>query len=719
MNPPLLAIIRICQDLKGLIAIHLVLLAMTVICANGDSLDFRFQVTYLIFVLPGWLLAPRWTPRHSTLVRQYAHALITSFLIHGWLVFIGTSLGLGFRGYFVGFAVVSIAALADRFRQLSRHDDVRKLRISGTDLALWLSIILFVVIVYRMPRSNDIGQFMLQQQDAAVSFLLTPSPIGMSGMGLDQAMPRWKANHWHLWPSLMAVASGLPVSDVLLRFAPIPLAFASFVVLLNTLQSLCGRRMPLWAVTLAVLGPVLLWYRSYNAFTYSFRITNSFCLDKDFCLFLLIPSIVYLAAGWLRGAKHFVPVMILSVPAILRFHPMTAVYLVLLTPFVLIGFQRARNSLPQPRGSLKFLQSMVQDRRAIAITGSAITLLTAAVVIGDAQSFHHEIHEVIGLDFADSLSGRPLHHWIGHYALIRELGVPLDTSQWTGNRLHLRLSIISDSGLFVVAHLAWVIWGIALWRTKRWDDLRRWFAVGFALATLWIIILASYFFLPRYPYLFAGFERLHWFAFIPALVSAASGFKVLAEGGDSVVKFARGGKTLEPFAWLVVVGLVSFSSVSMAIDRPTGLTGIRGLNSRLDYELPEYKQRLSHYQSKPPTTGLVSVRPSYLTDDDRVLVLGSTEQDRYWLMKQSIYWQEPYAEAFALHVFGDQFRRDREQFYMLVDRITKLEDVRRWFDEKRITLVIDHRDGGDEFLEQFNRDQDLGMRRIEPGVWRY
>lgn len=661
--------------------------------ASGDVGDLRFQAAFLLFVFPGWLIAPRWTGTHSGLVKQYSHALITSFLIHGWIVAIGSLLGLDFRDYFIGFGIVFAASIADRLVHLKRSRASRTIAIPPGEILLWIAILLFVVVVFSQPRSNDITQFFLQQQDAVITLQLSPSAIGVAGMGLDQAMPRWKANYWHLWPALMAVATGLPIRDVLFRIAPIPLALAALVCLIHTVRSLSGFRTPMWAVVLAVLGPVVLWYRAYNAFTYSFRLTNSFALDKDFCLFFVIPAVVYLAAGWLRGAKHFLPIMALSIPAILRFHPMTAVYLVLLTPFVLIGFQRS-----------------VVRVRSISLATSSLLMLAAVIAIGDAQSFHHEIQTIIRTDFLDSQNGRPLHYWIGQYASIRQFDGILDTSTWNGDQFRLKYAIIYDSGLFLVAHLALLAWSVRLLTRHDTGQAKRWFAVGIALATLWFVILVSPIILGRYPHIIAGYERLHWFAFVPALVGVSSGFRA---AWVSI-------PTKHHFQW-IAVGLVAavlvYSAACLALLRPTGLANVRGLNSRLDFELEDYKARIAD-DGQPSREDPIAHKPTFLKGDDRVLSLGGSNGDRYWLMKQSVFWREPYAEAFALHEFGDDFLADRRQVYALVDRMPQTIFDPQWLHRKQITLLVDRRAGGDEFLNQLNKDYQLGMKRIEPGVWR-
>ncbi len=708
IDRPVHLFVSICKELSGLSAIHLALLTATIALAGGDGDDLRFQVVYLMFVLPGWLLSPRWTGNHAGLAKQYVHALITSFLIHSWLVAGGIWLGLGLGAYFIGFGAVLAASLIDRGVSLGRGGKVRALRLDAEDLVIWLVVLLFVVIVYRAPRSNDIGQFLLQQQDAVETRMLRPSAIGMSGMGVDQPMPRWRANYWHLWPSLAGVASGLPVRAVLLRFASLPLSLAALVCLLHTLKSVCRRTMPMWAVVLAVFGPVVLWYRAYNAFTYSFRLTNSFCLDKDFCLFFLIPAIVYLAAGWLRGARQFVPLLALSIPAVLRFHPLTAVYLLLLLPFVVVGFQRPQRS--------------ILNAKSLALVVGAILLFLVVLQLGDAQSFHQQIHELLRIDFADSVAGRPLHYWIGHYGSIRELNVPLDTSAWTGDSFHLSLAIIFDCGLLLVAHAAWLIWGVQVWLEKRNLDRRRWIAVGIALAMPWAIIMLSPVLLGNYPYLLAGFERLHWFAYLPALVAVACGSKAVADFVEAMIHWPardRGKRLVNQVAITLTCGLVLYSALALAMGYPTGLANIRGLNSLLDYELPAYQQRVDQSTEIAMDAKMDAIKPEYLRDNDRVLLLGSRASEHYWLFKQAVFWNDPYAEAFALHRRGADFLDDRSRFYALFDRIPDAKAIKSWLDQKQITLIVDRRDHSDDYFGQLNQSQKLGLRRIEPGVWRY
>ena len=110
-----------------------------------------------------------------------------------------------------------------------------------------------------------------------------------------------------------------------------------------------------------------------------------------------------------------------------------------------------------------------------------------------------------------------------------------------------------------------------------------------------------------------------------------------------------------------------------------------------------------------------ATRPTYLLPGDRVLFLDNSGNDQYWLIKQGVFWSEPYAEAFALSRRGDSFLRDRTYFYALLDRVESSR-LREWLEQRGVTLMIDRREGGDACLAQLNEQASLGMRKIVPGV---
>ncbi len=295
---------RILGDLRGLFLVQGLLLACTCLFTPSDVGDLRVQLAWLAFLVPGWCFSAWWTGHRASLPVRYTHAVISATGIHGCVAGLGSLLHLGFQAYYGALVTLAIVLLVMLGRVLGLRNRNQRIRLSAIEWMVWMAVMVFVVAVYREPRSADIIQFSMQQQDMTANESLQPSLVGMQALGVNETMPRWRSQLWHLAPSLIADATGLPVEGVLRRWAPIPIAFSVLVVLIEVVRHLTARQVPLWAVVIAVAGPVVLWYRSYNAFNYSFRLTNNFCLDKDLCLFLLIPATIYLAVRWIRGARE-------------------------------------------------------------------------------------------------------------------------------------------------------------------------------------------------------------------------------------------------------------------------------------------------------------------------------------------------------------------------------------------------------------------------------
>ena len=723
----------ILSELRGLLLVQSLLLALTWLLTPSDSGDLRVQLAWLVLLVPGWFFSASWTGRRASLPIRYAHAVISAIGIHGCVAGFGSLLQLGFRGYYVTFAAVTLVLLARRWRFLVRHGGKQRLRLPAIEWIVWIAVMVFVVAVYRVPRSVDIIQFSMQQQDMTANESLQPSLVGMEALGVREAMPRWRSQLWHLAPSLIADATSLPVEGVLRRWAPIPIAFSVFVVLIEVVRRLVGRRVPLWAVVFAVTGPVVLWYRSYNAFNYSFRLTNSFCLDKDLCLFLLIPATIYLASRWIRNVPRSFLTLMLLIPAIVKFHPMTPVYLILLIPFVVIGYdcrreltglRWKRQSSPSTR---QLFSLLMPSSHAMAWVLICFLLFVVVVLIGDAQTAHEQISEIVRRDWDDHQTGRPLHYWVGHYASIPDHDLELDTTAWANGRLHLRSRVIWNCGLLGAMHVAWVIWLVGIWRPAGVVTHRRWLAITAVLATTWLMWFVSPAFLTWRPHYLAGFERLHWFAYVPALVAVSGAVAIIAQAlsnwciRSNSSSEAVGPSRIHPLiAWLgamLVTGLLGYSAICFRLHRESVWTKVRFLNSLLDFELPAQIERERSYDPRLVDRDLASSRPEYLTEDDRVLFLENSGNDQFWLIKQGVFWSEPYAEAYAWRTRGDTFLEDRYFFYELLDR-RSAEAISGWLEKKRVSLLVDRRPGADAYLAELNEREQLGLEKLSPGVWR-
>lgn len=678
------------RDLKPLFAVHLALLIITLLIGPGNLADICVQLVWTAFLTLGWLITPSWIGDHTSMIRRYLAAMITAIALHAILVMIASLIGFGMHAYLVTWIGVAMVVVFRRAKSLGSDPQIAQ-RIPTQHRLMIVALILFAVCVYRTPRSNDIHQFMLQQQDMLAEYSLQVSSIGMSAMEVDQPMPRWKSHYWHALPCLIAGASGIAVDQVLLRYATIPIAFSVLLCLIEMIRSLAGRRISYPFILIAILGPVLVGYRNYNAFNFSFRITNNLLLDKDFALFCLVPATVWLAVGWIQGRRCYLFPLIGLIPALIRFHPLSAVYLVLLSmPIAMLA-------MPVDRSRL---------RRTALLIVSAFALFVLVVLIGDAQSNHEQIREIVQMDYQHSLDGAPLHYWVGFYNTISDTNLPSDTTQWIGQRFYLKRSLITGCGLLLSMHAGLLVLAALLAIGKQRNLLQPVFLAGLVTALmLWGMWLVSGVFLTRFPHYAGGYERLHWFAYTIALVVVAAAIDVCVP--------RRGRRWI---GLMLLCGVV-VSSLLYRFATHTPLAHIRGLNSLLDAELMDSDERRSDWDTISPTRSLSGMRPSYLEPTDRVLLLDPRATKHYALMRQGVFWSDPYVEAFAWFHRGDEFLTDRRFFYSLLDHKTP-DSLGNWVREKRITLIVDLRDDGDDFLAQLAQQSSLPMHRIEKGVWR-
>ena len=354
-------------------------------------------------------------------------------------------------------------------------------------------------------------------------------------------------------------------------------------------------------------------------------------------------------------------------------------------------------------------------------------MFVAVVLIGDAQTAHEQIAAIVRMDWQDHQTGRPLHYWVGHYATIPGHDLKLDTTEWINGQLHLRARVLLNCGLLGAMHLAWLIWFASIWRSTRVVAMRRWMAVTVVLAMLWGMWLVAPAFLTWRPHYLAGYERLHWFAYVPALIAVSVAVTIGAErcsrwaNRHAESNVASLPCYIDPvIAWpgaLLVALLLLYSAGAFRLQRETIWSRMRVLNSLLDFELPAQIEREQRYDARVATRELAATRPDYLKEDDRVLFLDNSGNDQFWLIKQGVYWSEPYAEAYAWRSRGDAFLEDRHFFYELLDR-QPADGVSNWLEKKRVSLLVDRRSGADSFLSELSDRQQLGLQRLGQGVWR-
>ncbi len=701
-------LIFVAFDVGWLLAIHVVILAVMAVLGGIDQGDLRVFAVFTLFLLPGWWLAPRFCRSGGGLDVRYAIAAVIAFVVHVWLAWPASRFGLAFAHYYVAFVIVCLAALAVRVIDLRQYG-LPRYRLRLGQVVVSGALLLLICAAWRVPQSNDVEQFLLQQIDMAEQTNFSPSAIGMTALGIDQAMPRWNANAYHVWFSLMGDVTRLPVEGIVKRWATIPMAVVSLLMLCICVNRYAGRRTAMWVIVLAVIGPVTLWFRSYNAYFYGMRLTNNFCLDKDFAMFWLIPAWLWVFHWCLSKAdKKAWLLLFLLTPLCITIHAMTSAYLCLLIPFAVIS------AAPMNRSGVI---------RSLLGGGLALAMFLFVFTSGGAQAYHQEIEAIIHHD-ADVAqeTGRSLHHWVGHYATVGWAGLELDTTEWNDGVLRLRPSMLWTCSALLMLPIACVMWGVILIvRRKRFgrDDWRRWSGVAASLVLLWLLFAGSSSFLTQRPHLYRGFERLHWFAFLPAVVAVAGCLSAVCE----VLRrdFLRRHSSFRLVGYLATVLLVVHlgeQAWHVSRGQPTSLHRLPLIHSLFDIYAADEPEKTRRVLSRfSLDDGPVPPVPDYLRDTDRVLILHCSERLAFWELRQAVWWPELYGEGYALAVYGESFL---EQWQFYYDSVDWSDDpkVDQWIVERGVTIILDDRPGADDYVARLGQRTDRSVTMVAKGVWR-
>ncbi|MGI6417535.1 MAG: hypothetical protein ACOX1P_17905 [Thermoguttaceae bacterium] len=731
------ALLRLAVDGASLFLFFFLLACISVCLGLPHWGYFAINAVVSLLLLPGWLLARRWPSSRPGCVCRFYHASLISFVLYGAAAFVCTWLHASFQTFYWLYAG-SILATAAASLPVYRSGSVRDSFPRGQPArAAAIAILLaFVCCAYRYPLSNDISQFTLQQQDLAYNRTFTPSPIGMTAFGITEPMPRWRAYLFHVLFSLMADLTKLPVEAVVLQWATIPMAIMALAATFFFVRAVVGQQAPSWAILAAILGPATLVWRNFNAYDYSFRLTNNFCLDKDFALFFLLPSMLYLSARILRRPSgtsfrqgpgrgtaplpapgpargRFIDGVLLVAFAIpgLWFHPMTPVYYAMSLPALVAGFW--------PTAS---------RRKVLFLGGCAAALLALALAKGDAQLYHQHIDHIARLDRQGFLKGRPLHYWPGHYGAIP--GVDTDTLTWRGGRLALRSGLFTGNSLILYSAVLTAAWsGMLLVRRRtnhppppeEWRSYRAQLAY---LAILAGIAVCSPIILGKAPHLYRGYERLHWFylgmfSLVYSGIILQNGATALAERLSRVVRSA---------AWLTSAACWALAAAFWLhlVDQTAAIHQNRAaISSRIPH-VHSIFDYLARYESSSLAAaargrcldaGSVPPRPAYLREEDRVLPITDLHgKSWYWLQRQGIWWRELYGEAFAYAVQGPAFLEEYEAFYDGVDQRLSPRFL-RWVGNHEVNLIVF--EGGEEFVGQLGRSLGAQVEELEPSVWRF
>jgi hypothetical protein len=307
------------------------------------------------------------------------------------------------------------------------------------------------------------------------------------------------------------------------------------------------------------------------------------------------------------------------------------------------------------------------------------------------------------------------------------------TTEWRHGRLQLQPRLLLGCSAILMMHFAAAGWGLLLLVMPRQatggDAIRRWVAVAIALLILWAINRGSVVFLSRAPHLYRGYERLHWFGYVPALVAAASFFLAVRETSRRILRRWMSSRRARFVVDLAAMTLLTMhlgeQAWHLARGQPTLMRSFPPLHSLFDFERYDEREPVRAERVEAmfaPSDGPVPRWPTYLRPDDRVLLLTrywppDSDSPLYWELRQAVWWPELYGEAYALFVWGENWLTDWRHYYDAMDRRLSPE-LDSWIVSRQITVIVDDRSGAAEFVDQLASRINRQATRVAPFAWR-
>ena len=683
-------------------------LAAFLICATTSMITtsrsghFAFAILLWLFILPGWAIAPLIRTDINTLERLLFGSLL-SFIAYSFFAYICELSGLGFDGFYIAYGAYSLFTLGISLR-ISSVESTIFLKKNWLPLLQGIALIIFLSVLYRYPYGSDIGQFIGQQIDYATARNFQISAYGMESFGIESAMPRLRAHYYHIFPVLFADILDVKPHIVIQELAPAPLAILIFTSLITFLRTIAGKHAGFGITAFSIIGPLcLLAPADYTVHDRTFRLVNAPTLDKDFCLFYLLPATLTLAIWFLKSKElRYFNTLCLSSLAFLFFHPLTLVYFILALIGLFAGYyHRAIRELGM-------------------LTVFAGVIFVTALLLGNAQSHHQDMNALIIHSFEQT---QILFYGPDHYSIIP--GISSTGISWFNGVAFLGFSLIREPTLLLTL-LATVIWLLLLTAKKRSQSREDPFeegereALGVHLGFTGILLLlfvAAPLFLLVFPQFHRGYERLHWgyYGYL-SLVFLEIKVQALLQRMGQIGKAILQGLTLCFFILLVdqtqalilegktLVG--RFPLIRTLADHPAD----NGRSFPLQAKYRDHSYYSGFFKDN---------RPPWLLEEDVVLTVLPYD---YQLQKQAIYWRELYGEAFALATFGSSFFDTYDAFYDLV-MLQASGRLACWIIDKQVTVLqVDSeahpQDKIDSFMSALERRLPVTLTQVAQGTYR-
>jgi len=691
-----------CLDLL-LLGLPLLLLAIVAYMVVAPTpLFFRINFLLFLFFLPGWFITRRLAVPGSDLLDHYVLTAIITFGIYGLIGVICSWCSLSFTVFYFLFLGVLILTCGIAWKTYGRWGRPATCSQAILLFLALIPVLLLIVLLYRSPCFNDLGQFSGMLSDFEIRKDFRFSTYGAEFFGLAEPMPRYRTHLFHILIALFGDIGKMSVHTVNQVLLNAPYGVLMMLAMFCFVRSIVGRRPPAPLMILAILAPILLeWndFAGFSAYDLSFRIMNGPTVDKDFCLFFILPACGYLAAEFLKTGKRAWFILLLSMTfPVLCFHPMTSVYMLMLSIVLGCGFFKG-----------------AQYQRYGAVFLLALSWFIICFLSGTAQSGHASIDFIAQRNFYKGF----MHYWAGHYSSVPGFN-PGGPVRWISSIMVLDYKILWYSNFIKISLGATGIWLLLLLRraTKMRRCCRPFRIAKTEVAALRVqlayvcslaaIFLLSPVFLNLWPHLWRGYERLHWmylgvFAFVFVF------YKLVQK-----LRYAIG-------VWAIAA--VYFLFFLILADQTQAFLWERSTYASrffLFRSVADDKTYLKTYPNLPALSLKPGPFPSpaWLRDDDRIAPFLTPPVT---ISKNVIYWPELYGEAWAFEKFGNAFLDDYDGFHENYESYLKgylRKEAKEWLMRQKISILYLGKNENSE--KYFSALVDAGclLEKISSTIWR-
>ncbi len=734
---------------------------------NPNQNGFQFFLTFSLFLAMGSVLTPFFEKRITlvTLGLQMAIAHAT----YSILAIFARAMELNFSFVIISWLILLTLLFILGIRRFECKTKLHLPSVFVFTLAIFLSV---THLAY--PFNFDQGLLDVNIYSSFLNKNFSPGNLDMISFGVEETLPRMRANIFHALFALFGYISGIDPVFLVLHLAGPYFGFFLFVSTAGFIWELLKRKFnplyPFLAVT------TFLFFISYYddlfyIYWQSYRLVNSATLDKDFCQFALIPaaSLVFYKAILHPPNTKWMILLFFLLPSLVFTHPLAALYLTMIAIVIIFA------TLSSTR--------IYKTSRMVGLLAIISAFVFGFLYLNPSEN-HNLIDKIIDFDVTHSSKS---HYWTGHY-----LGSDQGSVQYFNSPAipHIRNELLFNNPLVVFSALCFFVWSLYIILKKpkarthavyglcssifillfcfvQFKTLTFFgyiilaagvlfiffksifppnstgvnFFQGYQLQflnqiSLLILHLLTTIILFFRPELWRGLERLSWFYFgyfsiawvmyATIQFSNSIGFKaknLFAQHkfGSIFNCFQKNTGLLATLAFIVGLnGYLALIQVTKPLPNlklgsyPIYLGPFSG-NSYYQFVLQISSKRIQKAYERPDAFSRQK-RPEWLRENDRFLdlkesVLGHFD---FYMYRKNTWYRQLYSEAFALNKIGESFFDELKGYYDLFDGKHSCSAI-RFLKNNKVTIVITE---NKEYFQELERRGHLDLTPIKPFVFR-